>query len=335
MGSGIKFITSILVCFTTLLLLQSAGLAATFYISPSGNDTTGNGSAGNPWFSLQKAGQSVAGDLVLAQPGTYNYSSQNTLSATGTADRPITYRANGAVTINFTNPATLGIYITGSNVIFDGFKIRGSAAPMYLATVSNVEVKNCNIASDYATWYEFIIFGSSNCRLHHNVFDSSMANCVAIGLLSWTNYHSANTLVDNNTIVGKGNYAIELASSGATGSEFKNNLIKSCANGILDSTTNHPTTHDYNTLHSISSTAFSGTSRQAHETTAFDPKLVNQAGGDYRLQTDSPCVDSGTYSGFAYLGNAPDRGAFESNGSSVGVGSVSGTVRGHLHGHCE
>jgi hypothetical protein len=321
-------IPNVLLCFTALLLLQAPGLAATYYISPSGNDTTGNGSSGNPWLTLQKASQSVIpGDLVLAQPGTYSYPGQNTLNATGTPANPITYRANGAVTLNFTDAAALGIYITGSNVIFDGFKLRGSDAPMYLATVSNVEVKNCNIASDYATWYEFVILGSSSCKIHHNVFDGSVANRVAIGLLSWTTYHSANTQVDNNTIVGKGNYAIELASSGATGSEFKNNLIKSCANGILDSTTNHPTAHDYNTLHSISGTAFSGTSPQAHETTAFDPKLVNQAGGDYHLQTNSPCIDSGTYAGLAYLGSAPDRGTFESSGASVGVGSVSGTVQ--------
>jgi hypothetical protein len=59
----------------TLLLLLSGFTAlpgATYYISPTGNDTTGNGSSGSPWKTYNKAATNlVAGDILLVQPGIY------------------------------------------------------------------------------------------------------------------------------------------------------------------------------------------------------------------------------------------------------------------------
>lgn len=45
---------------------------ATYYVDPAGNDTTGDGSSGNPWASPGKAAGSMsAGDICRIQPGTY------------------------------------------------------------------------------------------------------------------------------------------------------------------------------------------------------------------------------------------------------------------------
>ncbi|MGC4100500.1 nicotinamide riboside transporter PnuC [Ferruginibacter sp.] len=56
------------------LLLLQYGNANTYYISPNGNDDHGNGSAGSPWRSLNKATSSVtnAGDIIHVLPGNYN-----------------------------------------------------------------------------------------------------------------------------------------------------------------------------------------------------------------------------------------------------------------------
>lgn len=55
---------------------------AIFYISPTGNDTTGNGSIGAPWKTLKKATTSVttAGDIIYVKSGTYTETQQSNLS---------------------------------------------------------------------------------------------------------------------------------------------------------------------------------------------------------------------------------------------------------------
>jgi hypothetical protein len=62
--------------FSTLLLVMffQFSMATTFYISPDGNDQTGNGSAGNPWKTLFKATSVVtnAGDIIHVNAGRNN-----------------------------------------------------------------------------------------------------------------------------------------------------------------------------------------------------------------------------------------------------------------------
>lgn len=56
-----------------ILLFAWTAQATTFYISPSGNDATGNGSIGNPWKTLSKATTAVttAGNTIHVNAGTY------------------------------------------------------------------------------------------------------------------------------------------------------------------------------------------------------------------------------------------------------------------------
>ncbi len=71
--------------------------AHTYYCSPTGSNSTGNGSIGNPWLDLIGAnGRVVAGDLIYFRGGQYptysyvNFSrSQNILSVNGNVTSPI------------------------------------------------------------------------------------------------------------------------------------------------------------------------------------------------------------------------------------------------------
>ena len=62
------YIYSIVAVFFHLSLAS----ATTHWVSPSGNDSTGNGSASNPYATIQKAiDVSASGDLIMLKAGTY------------------------------------------------------------------------------------------------------------------------------------------------------------------------------------------------------------------------------------------------------------------------
>jgi hypothetical protein len=71
--------------------------SATYQLSPTGNDSN-SGLTGSPWRTIQKAANSVApGDTVVINAGTYN--EEVTLTRSGTAAAPITFRAASPLAI--------------------------------------------------------------------------------------------------------------------------------------------------------------------------------------------------------------------------------------------
>ena len=55
-----------------ILLLGTGAWAATYYISPTGSDTSGNGTSGSPWASLSQGfSQMSSGDTLICMDGTY------------------------------------------------------------------------------------------------------------------------------------------------------------------------------------------------------------------------------------------------------------------------
>ena len=77
---------AILTCCATLIMISIAAAshaATTWYVSPSGNDSTGNGSSGSPWATLSHACSKVtnAGDTINLAAGNYTDNNSCTLSA--------------------------------------------------------------------------------------------------------------------------------------------------------------------------------------------------------------------------------------------------------------
>jgi len=63
-----------------------------YYISPVGDDSTGDGSIANPWFQIGYAStQLSAGDTLFVRGGTYDYGSQQTISVSGTAGNEVVF----------------------------------------------------------------------------------------------------------------------------------------------------------------------------------------------------------------------------------------------------
>lgn len=83
-----------------LLLLAPPVQAATYYVSPTGNDTTGDGTIGTPWETVQTGCDALAaGDTLVIQDGTYR-TAQTCHDVPGTAESPVVVRAateHGAV----------------------------------------------------------------------------------------------------------------------------------------------------------------------------------------------------------------------------------------------
>ena len=63
----------------------------TYYLSPTGDDTYGNGSSSSPWNTINKAWSvAKAGDVIYMKGGTYSYSStQNLKGKSGSSGNPI------------------------------------------------------------------------------------------------------------------------------------------------------------------------------------------------------------------------------------------------------
>ncbi len=117
-------------CVLAVLLSLTAGsvLAADYYVSTTGDDVSGDGSAGNPWKTIQHAVDNVvAGDIIHVAAGTYVEQVEIT--------KNITVRGAGATTI-VQSPATLTKFFTTSN---------NNYPVIYVHDASSVSIKNLTL----------------------------------------------------------------------------------------------------------------------------------------------------------------------------------------------
>jgi hypothetical protein len=114
------------------LLSGSLCFSAEIFVSPSGNDTTGNGSIGTPYLTIGK-GISVmsTGDTLNIRGGTYEEYIENTVPTGTDWDTPTTVQAyNGeTVILNAATPSSVDlIRVTGfakHHIIFNGLTLDG------------------------------------------------------------------------------------------------------------------------------------------------------------------------------------------------------------------
>lgn len=140
--------------------------AATYYLSPNGNDTSGNGTIGAPWFTLNKAWTAVAaGDVIYMRGGTYAYSSTQILSGkNGTSNNRIliTAYANEKPVVTKQIPFTYHSRNLTSLIFVSANYI----------TVSKLELTGF-IQQDIYLWMPICLSAANNCiiermHIHHN-----------------------------------------------------------------------------------------------------------------------------------------------------------------------
>jgi hypothetical protein len=127
---GISGSNPLIATVTTLDPNPPLGTVHTYHVSKTGNDTTGDGSAGKPWLTIQKAANTVvAGDTVYVHGGTYD--EMVTITADGTSSNWITFMPN-----------------PGDTVIVNG-TIGSKANNFYLNSANYVRIKGFNCTNSY------------------------------------------------------------------------------------------------------------------------------------------------------------------------------------------
>ena len=191
----------------TLLLIPAWASAATYYVAKTGNDTSGNGTAGLPWLTIGKcASVAAAGDTCSVGAGTYD-EHVDTVNA-GTSDSArITYVATGTVTMK-------GFTINDPYITVQGFDITGATLTdlVYVTAAGDYFKLVSNTIRDGGTSIYGVLFdvygGMTNCEITNNTF----SNLAHINLVLTGSSHT----VSGNTFTLQNNDFIRLFASNTT-----------------------------------------------------------------------------------------------------------------------
>lgn len=191
---------------------------ATYYISPSGNDTTGSGAIGSPWFTLNKAWTVVAaGDTVYMRGGTYTYDIQQYLTgengSSGNTIKIYNYPGESPViTRDVTFDKSAGyhkgmVFITANYIHIKGIRFTGMYtddnqvdAGLYLFDCNNstFELVECdnNVQGVFCEGsYDGLLFLNSDFHDNYSNYDGTNGgNSDGIGYSYNSNTSSVNTV---------------------------------------------------------------------------------------------------------------------------------------------
>ncbi|MCB0167823.1 MAG: hypothetical protein KDI79_26590 [Anaerolineae bacterium] len=117
------FLTLITLLMATSLTIETATAAGPFYVATTGSNTTGSGSAGQPWATISYAIQQVPDNsTILVKPGTY--SGQVRLDEAFT--QGVTIKSETPYQARLRHTGTVVIVYQGKGITLEGFDIAHS-----------------------------------------------------------------------------------------------------------------------------------------------------------------------------------------------------------------
>jgi parallel beta-helix repeat protein len=157
--SARKCVHAILPVFLFIFCFAFTTQAITYYVSPTGNDLTGNGTAANPWKTLYKATSMVTtgGNIIHVNAGTYIETQQCALAVGVSIEGDgTTSIIKSTITAQYT-PIIAAVSPEGtngnqhiSNLKIDGNNLSTSWA-IAVSGRSNMSIYNCSIVNFYET----------------------------------------------------------------------------------------------------------------------------------------------------------------------------------------
>ena len=189
----------ILLLGAVLIPLRAATAQTTYHVDPNGDDTH-NGSASQPWATLQHAADTVQpGDSVLVRDGAY---AGFQIETSGSAAQPIVFKATGAnVVVNAVNPVRGddNINVEGADyVVIEGFRVwDADRAGIRVVIARGVVVKN-NVVGPNGKWGIFTGFAHEVQILDNETFGSADEHGIYVS--------NSDVVADNPVIRGNVSY---------------------------------------------------------------------------------------------------------------------------------
>ncbi len=229
--------------------LTSASTGNSYYISPTGSDTSGNGSITSPWLTWAHASSHLkSGDTLYARGGTYynqggwgTGGTANWYSASGTQTAPITFKAYPGETPVFDGGATA----TSNSSILSGYEWTGGVGVGLCFSNSISWVVVDGIVFQHYSFDAAIIAadwgggGASNIVIQNcTIHDCGGANATSSGdnqdHAIYLGAGTANFTIRNNLIYNIAAGGIQgWHAPGASNIVMYNNVISACRFGIL------------------------------------------------------------------------------------------------------
>jgi len=300
----------------------------TYYIGPSGDDTTGDGSSGNPWKTLSKAtGETLRGDIIIVLQGTnvmgidQNIGRIGGITIKGETDDPrdtiidfgnnewlistsnevddiienlTLYRGNNPNNRNENfETANLGGSMTFNNVIFK--EIITGANNDYRNTQGGFFTTN--------NTYSNAIFNFNVCIFQdiYTKVDGDYSKLIFFAGIHDVSYNLSNCIIYRSSKSVPSGYTSRFAVfNGYSPQTIKNSILVDDSGSddcYLYSTYSLPTTtlNIYNScIHNIIIASNPSTYTLPTDTNiTTDPQFIDPINEDYRLIMTSPCINGG------------------------------------------
>jgi hypothetical protein len=265
---------------------------ATYYINAdTGNDTTGDGSQGNPWLTLSKANSSSAsGDTIFCQNSTSPYSISGTISFSqdkiviGESKEQVVFTNNNTSSAVFYFSVGAAVNVIIRNISFSNITSSGSYNGLWRNS-GTASFENCIFSG---------LVGSTILGVSSGTWN--ITSCLFYNFTGNPFHYRSGALfnVYNNVIIFENSTPNSLFGQLDTGagSNLKNNIFLNIseANVRFD----FGNTPILSCVTNCLSTGFINLPTDLTNLTNTDPLFIDAANRNYNLSPSSPCIDAGT-----------------------------------------
>ena len=182
----------------------------TYYISPDGNDNTGDGSEAKPWYNIAVAYAAASpGDHIVCKGGTYKISKYGTdgkltvrMNKIGTADKPIVIRcADGEKPVfdfvqqlidcnrKTANVGDRGILLSGDYHIIFGIHIMHAADNAIKLEGNHNRIERCEFSYNLDTGIQ-LGFGHKFSDTHPGISSNDGSYCAYNDIIDCDSHHN-------------------------------------------------------------------------------------------------------------------------------------------------